>query len=240
MKILFTLILFLLINQSFSQTKFPEVYCNNEKVSDNVVKGYFIPLLFEFKFQEADTSYVIREGKISYGFNSLKDSIVFSSNRVYSDLLVVWDSVVISISKIEVLKDGKFIRTENVSLTKKIDFVHHKELGLKESQIINDNNLVINISGKDRLDVSRPLTKKIKTKWTVGFARNELNSNVRIEKWDLVLVRGNRPILTIESKTLNIDVKDIWNHAKTGDFLRIKAKVTGLPQRYLYKVIFIK
>jgi hypothetical protein len=241
MKISITFCLILFFNQSFCQLPFPDIYCNGEKLINDQVSGYFSPLLFEFKFQNADTSYVIKEGKLIYILKDSKDSVSFTSNKIYSDVLGVWDNIIITINKVAVFSNKQLIRTDSFTITEKIKFNHLQILSQKEARIINDNDVILYVDGTE-FDMSKPLTRKYRTFWQIALKKKEEEnkSEAQVKKWDLLLVRGNKPIFRLVSDGIGHDVKDIWKLARTGDFIRLAVKVKGLPQRYLYKVIFIQ
>jgi hypothetical protein len=247
MKLLVVFILNFFFYQSFCQQSFPEIYCNGEKLAKNELSGYFTPLRFEFKFKESDSSYVIKEGKILYILPSSKDSFALSSNKIYSDVLAIADSIIIIISKTDVFKNGQLIRTDSSRKIKRIKFNHQPILTLTEAQSINDNDAILYIDGS-AFDFSKPLTRKYKTYWQIALKKKEIEEDVdekrkteaQAKKWDLLLVRGNKPISRLVSDGLSCEVKDIWTLAKRGDFIRLTIKVKGLPQRYLYKVMFIQ
>jgi hypothetical protein len=245
MKLFIILFLTLLFNQSFCQQGFPDVYCNGEKIAKDHISGYFTPLRFEFKFQNTDTSYIIKEGKILYILPSSKDSFAINSNNIYSDVLSVADSINIIISKIDVLKNGKLIRTDSITMIKRMKFDHHPILSFAEAQIINNNDAILYIDGS-AFNFNQPLTRKYKTYWQIALKKNDDDddnkerSKTEAKKWDLLLVRGNKPISRLLSDGLTCEVRDIWKLAKRGDFIRLTIKVKGLPQRYLYKVMFIE
>jgi hypothetical protein len=239
--IIFCLVLF--FSQSFCQIRFPEVYCNGEKLANDQVSGYFSPLRFEFKFQSADTSYVIKEGKIMYVLNDSKDSVFFSSNKLYSDVLGIWDNIIITINKVDVFSNKQLIRTDSLTIEKKIKFNHLQILSQKEAHIINDNEAILYVDGAE-FDMNKPLTRKYRTFWQVALKKKgeeeDDRSTAQVKKWDLLLVRGNKPIFRLVSDGIGHDVKDIWKIARRGDFIRLAIKVKGLPQKYLYKIIFIE
>jgi hypothetical protein len=244
MKISISFCLTLFFTQSFCQLPFPDVYCNGEKLINDQVNGYFSPLLFEFKFQNADTSYVIKEGKLLYVLKDSKDSMSFTSNKFYSDVLGIWDNIIISINKVDVFKDKRLIRTDSFPITKKIRFNHENILSKKEVQIINDNDVILYIDGAS-FDINKPLTRRYKAFWQIalkkkGEEEEEGQAAAQVKKWDLLLVRGNKPVFRLVSDGIGHDVKGIWKFAKTGDFIRLTVKVKGLRQRYLYKIIFIQ
>ncbi|HXA02952.1 MAG TPA: hypothetical protein VNW99_13240 [Cytophagaceae bacterium] len=246
MKLSIALFLIFSFNKSFSQHSFPDVYCNGGKIANDHVSGYFTPLQFEFKFQSADSSYIIKEGKIFYILPSSKDSFAINSNKVYSDVLTIVDSIIIVLSRIDVFKNGQLIRTDSAVKIKRLKFNHHQILSPTEDHIINDNDAIIYIDGS-AFDFNQPLTRKYKTYWQIALKKNDDDdddnkerSRAEAKKWDLLLVRGNKPISRLMSDGLTCEVKDIWKLAKRGDFIRLTIKVKGLPQRYLYKVIFIQ
>jgi hypothetical protein len=241
MKLFLTLYLSLIFIPAFCQIKFPDVYCNGGKVENDQVSGYFTPLQFEFKFQGSDSSYVIREAKLLYTLNDSKDSVLFRSNKLYSDILGVWDFINISISKIDVLKDGKLIRTDSIPISRKIRFNHEPNLSERDAKIINDNDAIIYIDGA-MFDATRPLTRQHKTFWQVAIRKKDEEDKPagEVKKWDLLLIRGNKPILKLQTEGIGLEVKSIWKVAKRGDFIRLTIKVKGLPQKYLYKVIYIQ
>jgi hypothetical protein len=240
MKLSLTLYLTLIFSQAFCQIKFPDVYCNGGKVESDQVGGYFTPLQFEFKFQGSDTSYIIKEAKLLYTLNDSKDSVLFKSNKLYSDVLGVWDFINISISKIDVFKDGKLIRTDSVPISKKIKFHHEPNLSERDAKIINDNDAILYIDGT-MFDATKPFTRQYKSFWQVALKKEEEDKSVaEVKKWDLLLIRGNKPILKLQTDGIGLDVKSIWRVAKRGDFIRLTIKVKGLPQKYLYKIIYIQ
>ncbi|MFL5728469.1 MAG: hypothetical protein ACJ75J_03185 [Cytophagaceae bacterium] len=245
MKLLSALLFIFLVEQSFCQVRFPEVYCNGEKVSgDHHMSGYFTPLQYEFKFPASDSTYVIKEGKILYHLKTSKDSVFFNSNKLYSDVLAVSDSIRIYIYKTDVYKNGQLIRTDSSRLSKKIKFQHHHILTQAEAKVINNNDVILYIDGT-AFDFNAALTKKYRTYWQISLKQKEtedgeIKTQAEAKKWDLLLVRGNSPIYRLVSDGLTCEVKSIWTMAKRGDFIRITVKVKGLPQRYLYKVIFIE
>jgi hypothetical protein len=240
MKLFITLCLTLLFAQSFCQVKFPDVYCNGEKVENDQVGGYFTPLQFEFKFQSSDTSYIIKEARLLYTLNDSKDSVLFRYNKFYSDILGVWDFITISISKIDVFKDGKLIRTDSVPISRKIRFNHEPNLSDRETKIINDNNAILYVDGSV-FDPTKPFTKQHKSFWQVALKKDEEDKSVaEVKKWDLLLIRGSKPIFKLQTDGIGLDVKSIWKVAKRGDFIRLTIKVKGLPQKYLYKIIYIQ
>jgi hypothetical protein len=241
MKLFLTLYLTLIFTQAFCQIKFPDVYCNGGKVESNQVSGYFTPLQFEFKFPGGDSSYMIREAKLIYTLNDSKDSVLFRSNKLYSDVLGVWDFINIFISKIDVFKDGKLIRTDSVPISMKIKFNHEPSLSERDAKIINNNDAILYIDGT-MFDTAKPFTRQHKTFWQVAIRKKdeEDKSAAEVKKWDLLLIRGNKPILKLQTDGIGLDVKSIWKLAKRGDFIRLTIKVKGLPQKYLYKVIYIQ
>jgi hypothetical protein len=240
MKYLFLLVIFN-VNLAFSQVSFPKVYCNGMLAENDQATGYFLPIQFKFEFVSSDIVYRIREGNIKYYSYSPLKVVNFDSNYVYSSYLVVGDSVVITITKLEITRGTNTV-LDTTTLVKTIKRNRVYEISQLENEVINNNLVVVHINDA-LINPDNGITIGSGNKWAVS-----LNNNVqrkKINKTEVIQVRGKRPVRTstYSSPIMNFSVFFQKQENNTldiypGDFLFLK--VFTDDTNYIPKIIKIK
>jgi hypothetical protein len=237
MKFFWTILLIIGTAQiTYSQVPF-DVYCNNVKITNNNYTGYFCPQEFKFKFSPNDTLYKIKSGFIVYTFsNEEQKKYPVDSNYVLSDIQIVGKTVEVEINKIEKWKSGELVDTDTALYKYSINCTHTPELSNKEIYSINNNHIEFQAGGKKVDPVKGFDFKKGSVKWEIKGGEDT------IDRWEILLVRGNRPVAQINYTNTKVDIGFVTQNIKKGDFFRVKIHLIEMKtskEKILYKIIRI-